>query len=148
MEMSRRYSLSTPLLVGISMGLLFLAVLIFAIWLTLAPTQQTVFSIMPGPNFGVVVDPGLEVVEVEPGGGAEKGGLQSGDKLEKVDGQPVTTPAEAMDKLRDKRLHDQSVTVTVRRNGKSLDLTLKPETPKGRPGGPTATPVPNNFGYF
>jgi len=61
-----------------------------------SPTQGQVFIDMassPAPVFGVVVDPGLKVVEVEPGSAAEQSGIQPGDKLEELDGKPLTSPS-------------------------------------------------------
>jgi membrane protease YdiL (CAAX protease family) len=53
----------------------------------------------PGPRIGVVLDPrdrgeGAEVLSVLPGSPAEQAGIQAGDTVTAIDGQPVTKNAE------------------------------------------------------
>lgn len=49
---------------------------------------------------------------------------------------------------RSANLSGQRATLIITRNGQKITLKIQPTPPRGRPGGPTVTPVPQNFGYF
>ena len=67
------------------------------------------------------VDDKLEVAEVLPGSPAAAAGLAKGDEIVKINGRPnaAMLPQERMDAL-----HAESVTLTVRRDGKAIDVSL------------------------
>jgi putative serine protease PepD len=71
------------------------------------------------------VGSGAEIVKVENGGAAEKGGLKVGDVITAVDDRPVTTSTELTAAVRSHAPGD-NVTLTVRRGNdtRSLDVTL------------------------
>ena len=75
---------------------------------------QTTLSVTCGP--GSVVSP------------AKAAGLQAGDTIVAVDGQPVATWTEITDKIR--AAPGRSLTVTVRRGDQNVDLTMTPYAAK------------------
>jgi serine protease Do len=66
---------------------------------------------------------GIFINKVEPGGPAEKAGLQAGDIIVALDGKPVTRGQELMDHVADATV-GQSMKVTVLRNGKKEELSI------------------------
>jgi carboxypeptidase Q len=68
----------------------------------------------------------LKVIEVEDGSVAQKGGLKEGDEILKVDGAKI---AERIEIGRALREGGTKKVVTVRRDGKELDLTLTFDPP-------------------
>jgi C-terminal processing protease CtpA/Prc len=118
---------------------------------------------------GVVVGPDLRIVDVDPGGAAERSGLRRGDVLTKIGSQalpaPGTAPAgtaqrptspqarpsptgahiTAKEVFRREVKPGQPLALSVRRNGQTLDLQITPGGPgAGRFGGPTPTGVPQD----
>jgi C-terminal processing protease CtpA/Prc len=78
---------------------------------------------------GVVLgdgDHGVHINAVTPGGPADKAGVRHGDILVAVDGKRVTDEDRAMESLRDLKI-DQSVKLTVLRDGKDTDIAVKAE---------------------
>jgi len=71
------------------------------------------------------VGSGAEIVMVETGGAAEKGGLKAGDVITAVDDRPVTSSTELTAAVRSHAPGD-GVTLTVRRGNdtRSVDVTL------------------------
>jgi type II secretory pathway component PulC len=67
---------------------------------------------------------GLMVNDVPSGGMAEKAGLRSGDVVKSINGDPVSTPAQAYQAYQ-KALGGQSVRVEVERNRRSVYLTYE-----------------------
>lgn len=130
------------------LGLAVIALAFLALLYFFAPGHNQQMSLLPAPVFGVVVSPDLTIVGVDPNGIAETSGVRSGDKLQKVDGQPIKSLDDAKGRLLDDLYNSKEVTLTVVRNSQPLDIKLKSETPKSNPGGPTATPVPQGYAYF
>ena len=130
-------------------GLLVIAVAFIALLYFFAPGGQT-NGLMPTPVLGVVVSPDLTVVGVEPGSVAEESGVKVGDKLDKVDGQPVKSLDDTKTKMLDDLYNQKQITLGVIRNNQPLEFKLTPGSAKGNSGspGPTATPVPNGYAYF
>ena len=60
---------------------------------------------------------------VNPGGPADKAGLEAGDVIVAFEGNPVTDDGELVVKIRARRVGD-SVTLTIRRNGDERDVTM------------------------
>ena len=78
---------------------------------------------------GVVLSPakqGVRISGLTPGAPAEKAGIRHGDVLVAVDGKPVGSKDEAMEKLLDLKV-DQAVKLTLLRDGKNVDVTVKAE---------------------
>ena len=68
---------------------------------------------------------GAEIVKVESGGAADKGGLKVGDVITAVDDRPVTSSTELTAAVRSHAPGDK-VTLTVRRGNdtQTIDVTL------------------------
>ncbi|GAA5483568.1 S1C family serine protease [Haloferula sargassicola] len=81
------------------------------------------------PNGGAVLgivfkeDGGLVVSAVSEGSGAEKAGIQEGDKLLAIDGRDVAKREEVLEILEDKRV-GQSLAVRVERDGGPVELKV------------------------
>ncbi len=69
--------------------------------------------------------PGMPITELEPGMPAEKAGVQVGDEILALDGQPVPALEAMVDML--KKTKDKPVDLTVLRNGQKMDFKLQPE---------------------
>ena len=67
---------------------------------------------------------GVYIAEVVPGSAAEKGGVIDGDVIVAMDGAPVNSSSELQEKIARKNPGDE-VTLTVKRDGKRLDLRVK-----------------------
>jgi len=66
---------------------------------------------------------GVFVQKVEPGGPAEKAGLESGDIIVALDGKPVSRGQDLMDRVADTSV-GESMKITVLRNGKKQDFNV------------------------
>jgi putative serine protease PepD len=66
---------------------------------------------------------GVKVVTVESGSAAAKAGLQAGDVIVSVDGQPTTT-AEALRAAIDAHQPGQKITLTIQRSGSTKSVTV------------------------
>jgi len=66
---------------------------------------------------------GIFVSQVEPGGPADKGGVQEGDIITALDGKPVSRGDELMDHVADAAI-GQTMKITVLRNGKTENLSV------------------------
>ena len=82
-----------------------------------------------GVYFGVPEGEGVLVREVHSGSPAEKGGLNAGDVIIKVDGERVKTATDLRSKLRDKR-DQKTVSVGVIRKGAEMSLKVGLELPR------------------
>jgi hypothetical protein len=111
--------------------------------------------------YGVVIDAQLQVVHVEPGGGADEGGLRVGDRLQAIAGVALLPGDRATLQLAREAAGAAQppppaagvpVPFVVEREGTTLTLLIAPapiaarETP-GEPV-PTVTPVLPPFDYF
>jgi S1-C subfamily serine protease len=81
-------------------------------------------------QLGIRTEEGAFVVDVSPGSGADDAGLEAGDVIVAIDGDPVDTSAEVAEAVRGHE-PDDAIAITVEREGKELrlDATL------GRRGG-------------
>lgn len=70
------------------------------------------------------VDPGIGVLvsSVETGSVGERSGLRAGDVIVRVDGRSVDSPGE----FRRRVVRDETVTLSIARDGSDLELTLDP----------------------
>ena len=66
---------------------------------------------------------GIFIQKVEPGGPAEKAGLQPGDIVTELDGKPVTRGQDLMDRVADASV-GETMNVQVLRNGKKEDFKI------------------------
>lgn len=70
-------------------------------------------------------EPGALVVNVQPGGPAERGGLRRGDVIVSVAGRPVRTPADVVQAV-DGAGVGTPLAIVVRRSGETVPLTVVP----------------------
>ena len=75
---------------------------------------------------GRAVDGGVEVLEIAPGGPAEKAGVQSGDVVEEIEGADVHTLGGLLAEVERRGIGD-SVDLVVLRNGARHELTVRLE---------------------
>ena len=66
---------------------------------------------------------GIFIQKVEPGGPAEKGGLEAGDVIIALDGKPVNRGQDLMDRVADASV-GETMKITVLRNGKKEDFNV------------------------
>ena len=89
---------------------------------------------------------GLYISSVGEGSDAEKAGFRSGDYVLKIEGEEVSTEAEANAAIDEKKV-GETLTVIVKRNGKkkTITLTLSEYTPKTEETQTSASPFGNPF---
>jgi putative serine protease PepD len=66
----------------------------------------------------------VTVVQVQPGSPAATAGLKAGDEIIAVDGESVNSSESLVAQIRERAVGD-SVTLTLVRDGKHLDVTAK-----------------------
>jgi len=102
--------------------------------------QKTVTPAASGPEQigdpGWVPDQPNTVTEIEPDMPAAKSGLKVGDNITAVNGQPTRSTAVMIRILQENK--DKPATLTVLRDGQTLDLTVTPKLMKGDAGQPDA----------
>lgn len=108
---------------------------------------ETVFALEPAPVLGVVVNRKMQVVYVEKGGAADKGGLQEGDILKIVNSKSVSQPNAAREAFYSINSSRKS-TLIILRGGQEITLEIRPAPPPSRAGQATPTPVPQDMTYF
>lgn len=84
-------------------------------------------------QLGVAAREGVVVAEVFPGSPAEKAGFEEGDIITAFDSTPINSPRELQEYVERAKINSQQ-RVTVLRNGKEVQLTVRPE------------PLPSEFG--
>jgi regulator of sigma E protease len=102
--------------------------------------QQLQKTLVPEPtgleqygSMGWLEESPTIVTELDPGMPAEKAGVKVGDVIDAVNGQKVHHISEMVTMLQDTK--DQTVEVTVLRNGQRLTFPLKPELTDSEGGG-------------
>ena len=90
------------------------------------------------------------LAEVQPQSAASKAGLQAGDRIVKVEGQPLTTWMTFVTLVRDNP--SRPLSIEIERQGSPLSLTLIPDTKPGNEKAegfagvvPTITPLPDEY---
>jgi serine protease Do len=78
------------------------------------------------------VEKGVLVTSVDEEGPASRGGLEAGDVIVKFDGRAIEDAEDLRDEVR-KAEAGKEVTVTVQREGRSLDLKVTLQAPERRP---------------
>ncbi|MFA7250123.1 MAG: PDZ domain-containing protein, partial [Dehalococcoidia bacterium] len=85
-------------------------------------------------TLGVTLDAGMKVTGVVPNGAGDAAGIKVGDQLVSINGNAVSTVDEARARVAAVP-QNTDYTVTVSRDGKTLDLTAKKGTAAGNLGG-------------
>ncbi len=93
------------------------------------PQQQVDIEVQPNParELGIVMKIG-KITAIQKDSPAAKSGIQVGDVIEQVSGEPVGDPMTLTDRLR--RLIGQSVAITVTRGDESHTLNVVPQVPQ------------------
>jgi regulator of sigma E protease len=93
-----------------------------------APTKEVTVELPARPmkTLGLVMEIG-PIQSVQAGSPAAEAGLKAGDVLQKVDGEAVADPLFLPERLR--RLAGKSVSLTVLRDGKPVEVRLTPREP-------------------
>jgi putative serine protease PepD len=86
-------------------------------------------TLSPAEAADLGVDHGVAVIAVDPGSGADDAGLESssngeGDVITAIDGNPMRTFEDLADYIDSKNVGDE-ITLTVRRDGESIELTAE-----------------------
>lgn len=109
-----------------------------------APAKDFTVDLPPRPikTIGLAMEIG-PVKSLQVGSPAAEAGIKPGDVLVKVDGAPVGDPLFLPERLR--RLAGKTVTLTILRDGKTLDVQVTPRQPlefeePGREGDPQTAP--------
>ena len=92
----------------------------------------------PDAPFTVEVDAGVLIVDVEPNSPAAAGGLQPGDVIQSIDGTAIATGEAVQVMVRESRVGDR-LTVTVQRDGETVETTVEPGNYPAEP--PTQAPI-------
>lgn len=113
-------------------------------------TSDTVIDYFPG-QLGIVVDPtGNVVVDVRPNSPAQAAGIQVGDIITQVEGQPVGDKLKKAKEVLGPK-YRKPVKLEIMRKGKKQTLTMiasDTPAPTAAPGQPTATPIPVIYVYL
>lgn len=104
--------------------------------LTLTPKSVTRYEL---GYAGLAPPLPAEVPRVLPGSPAEKAGIQGGDRILAIDGEPVEHFYDLVRLVGERA--EKAITVTVERNGQVLDLAATPRNVDGQ--GKLGIPVPN-----
>ncbi len=80
---------------------------------------------------------GAQILTIVPGSPADQGGLKAGDVITAVDGSPITSAAELVQRIRAHQPGDQ-VTLTYTRAGTSSQAPVKLSAPRTAGSGPSA----------
>jgi N-acetylneuraminic acid mutarotase len=122
------------------------AALVLSLTSVVQAQQGQTSSAMPQPQvgLGIAIDEnpdadGLKVGAVASGGTAAAIGVQAGDILLQLGGMPVRGPQSAADYVKNLKVGD-AVSITVKRNGRSLQLNGK-ALPRPAPPPDRSTPV-------
>ncbi len=83
-------------------------------------------------RYGVTAEDGAFISEVVPGSGAEAAGLQPGDVIVGIDGQPVTSSTDVGELIRNREAGEM-ITIDIERKGerRALTATLKSRSETG-----------------
>jgi S1-C subfamily serine protease len=90
----------------------------------IAPRLEALARGTASAHLGVLVGEGLAVARIVPGGPAERAGLHEGDRLVAFDGAVLGTKEDLRQALARRRAGSR-VTLTVEREGRTLELTLE-----------------------
>jgi S1-C subfamily serine protease len=82
-------------------------------------------SPVPASTPGAAIPPGAVIRSVQPGGPAARAGLREEDVIVAIDGTAMADPAAVVSAVERRGIGD-ALTVTVRRGGSTLDVSLTP----------------------
>lgn len=118
--------------------------------------REVSFALEPAPQFGIVLDREMRVIDVEEGGAADRAGVRVGDVLTMLNGDPLSSldslaeVGAAFAAVGERALLPDAApaSVTERRGGREETITIVPAAPPARPGQPTPTAVPADERYI
>ena len=92
---------------------------------TLSPQMKETINSDPNRPFEVADDAGVLIAQVVPNSPAAQGGLQSGDVIVAIAGQPVKDGADVQQAVEDSSV-GQDLALTLRREGREQTITVRP----------------------
>jgi S1-C subfamily serine protease len=118
--------------------------------------REVSFTLEPAPQFGLVLDKEMRVIDVEEGGAADEAGVWVGDVLTALNGDPLSSldslaeVGAAFRAVGERALLPEAApaSVTVRRGGSEETIEIVPAASPARPGQPTPTAVPADQQYI
>ncbi|MEC4817194.1 MAG: HhoA/HhoB/HtrA family serine endopeptidase [Scytonema sp. PMC 1069.18] len=91
----------------------------------LTPELKQQINTSPNTNTRIQADQGILIVRVVPGSPADRAGLRSGDVIQEINNQPVTT-ADAVQQIVEKSGVDSTLQIQVQRNQRNLQVAVQP----------------------
>jgi S1-C subfamily serine protease len=92
---------------------------------TLSPQMKETINSDPNRPFEVADEAGVLIAQVVPNSPAAQGGLQSGDVIVAIAGQPVKDGADVQQAVEDSSV-GQDLAMTLRREGREQTITVRP----------------------
>ncbi len=93
---------------------------------TIRYTPDTEKKYMVGMNY-TASDAQAEITKVNNGSAMDEAGVQSGDVVTEIDGTKITTGKQMSEYIVAHPFGDKDVNMTVKRNGKEIDVVIKPQ---------------------
>jgi S1-C subfamily serine protease len=94
--------------------------------LNLTPEIKQRINNYPNSNIRIVADQGILIVRVIPNSPAGRIGLRSGDVIQEINNQSVTT-TEEIQQILEKNGLNNNLQIEVVRNGQNLQFTVQPQ---------------------
>jgi len=103
--------------------------------LTLTPEVAEQFRETPNTGFDLNIEQGVLIARVLDDSPAQAAGLEAGDVIQKVGGQPIATAQDVQDRVAESEV-GEALKVDVNRSGQALSVLVEPEefTPQTRRG--------------
>ncbi|NWF60207.1 MAG: trypsin-like peptidase domain-containing protein [Fischerella sp.] len=91
---------------------------------SLTPDVRQRINNLPNSDIRVEADRGVVIIRVVPGSPADRAGLRSGDVIQQINNQPVTT-AEEIQQIADKSGIGSNLQIQLLRNGQTQQVTVQ-----------------------
>jgi S1-C subfamily serine protease len=91
----------------------------------ITPELKQQINSSPNINTRIQADQGILIVRVVPGSPADRAGLRSGDVIQQINNQPVTT-ADAVQQIVEKSGVGNTLQIQIQRNDRNLQIAVQP----------------------